>query len=175
MTFMPYTDAFYQHAVKLIGSASEKLMGHSLVLGTAESCTGGLLAALCTEVPGSSSWFAGGVVSYANAAKESLLHVDGALIVKHGAVSAPVVEAMAKGIIDILGVGIGISISGIAGPGGGTAEKPVGTVWIGLAVTQKGRHEVRMQSSGHLFPGTRQEIRSAAVLESLHMLLDNEY
>ena len=165
----------------LIGLLSEKLMVRNMLLGTAESCTGGLIAALCTEVPGSSRWFAGGVVSYGNSVKSGLLGVDPALLAAHGAVSGPVVEAMAKGALDALGVDASLAVSGVAGPEGGSADKPVGTVWIaaGLRFARAGENgessagragnglSARIAARRHLFSGNRSEVRFAAALAAL--------
>ena len=104
-----------------------------LTVATAESCTGGLLGDLITNISGSSDYYLGGVVSYAYSAKETLLGVDHDLLVREGAVNAEVAQQMARGIRQRLGSDVGIGITGIAGPGGGTADKPVGLVWIGLA------------------------------------------
>ena len=104
-----------------------------LKLATAESCTGGLLADHITDVPGSSDYFVGGVVAYAYEAKVALLHVSWDTLRLHGAVSRETVIEMARGVRTALGADIGISVSGIAGPGGGIPEKPVGTTWIGLS------------------------------------------
>jgi len=104
-----------------------------LTLASAESCTAGLLAGRITDVPGSSAYFLGGVVSYSNEAKETLLGVDHAALVAHGAVSEEVARQMARGIRLRLGADVGISITGVAGPEGGTTEKPVGLTWIGLS------------------------------------------
>lgn len=170
MTRIPYSDVFYEQALGLIGKLGKKLMDRSLMFGVAESCTGGLLAALCTEVPGSSAWFAGAVVSYANSVKESVLGVDAAMLRKHGAVSGRVAEAMVLGALRALGVDAAIAITGVAGPGGGTADKPVGLVWIGLALEPRnGRETVRLTQK-LFFPGSRQEVRSAAALAALNML-----
>lgn len=114
----------------LIGSLSEKLMVRGLLLGTAESCTGGLLAGACTEVSGSSRWFAGGVVTYSNELKMGLLAVPEEALAAHGAVSEAVVRAMAEGAVRRLGVQLALAVSGVAGPDGGSVEKPVGTVWL---------------------------------------------
>ena len=102
-------------------------------LATAESCTGGLLAGTCTTPAGASDWFAAGFVTYANDAKQGLLGVPAALIADHGAVSAEVADAMARGALAHADVQLALAITGIAGPGGGSAAKPVGTVWLGLA------------------------------------------
>jgi nicotinamide-nucleotide amidase len=104
-------------------------------LATAESCTGGLLAGACTAPAGASDWFAAGLVSYANDAKTGLLGVPAPLIARHGAVSAEVADAMARGALAQGNAQLALAITGIAGPGGGSAAKPVGTVWLGLAWT----------------------------------------
>lgn len=111
----------------------ESLRRRGWSMATAESCTGGLIAAACTSVAGSSDWFERGFVSYSNAAKTELLGVDAALIAAHGAVSEAVVRAMALGALSRAGVDLAVAVTGIAGPGGGSADKPVGTVWLGLA------------------------------------------
>ena len=134
MAVFPDSRKNYEQVLSLIGVLSEKLMAWGMMLGTAESCTGGLIAALCTEVAGSSRWFAGGIVSYSNSVKTGLLGVRAELLEAHGAVSGQVVEAMARGAIQALGVGASLSVSGIAGPDGGSPEKPVGMVWIGAAL-----------------------------------------
>jgi PncC family amidohydrolase len=112
---------------------SMRLHEKGLKLATAESCTGGLLADLITNVPGSSDYFVGGVVAYAYEAKVALLHVTWDTLRLHGAVSRETVVEMARGVRTALGADIGVSVSGIAGPGGGMPEKPVGTTWIGLS------------------------------------------
>jgi len=138
----------------------------------AESCTGGLAAKLLTDIPGSSAYVLGGVVAYDNAVKTGLLGVDAALIEREGAVSEPVVRAMASGIRRITGAECGVAISGVAGPGGGTPEKPVGTVFI--AAETPTRSEARRLS----VPGERDDVRersAVAALELLRrMLLDEE-
>jgi nicotinamide-nucleotide amidase len=102
-------------------------------LATAESCTGGLLAGTCTAPAGASDWYAAGFVTYANDAKQGLLGVPATLIAAHGAVSAEVADAMARGALAHADVQIALSVTGVAGPGGGSVVKPVGTVWLGLA------------------------------------------
>ena len=109
------------------------LRTRGLKIATAESCTGGLVADRITDVPGSSDYFVGGVVAYAYEAKVALLHVSWDTLRLHGAVSRETVIEMARGVRTALGADIGISVSGIAGPGGGLPEKPVGTTWIGLS------------------------------------------
>lgn len=111
----------------------EKLRERNMTVGTAESCTGGAIASLLTSVPGSSDYFQGGIVSYANAVKQHVLGVSQSDLEQYGAVSKQVVEQMAQGALHVLGCDYAIATSGIAGPGGGTEEKPVGTIWIAVA------------------------------------------
>ncbi|HEX6107528.1 MAG TPA: nicotinamide-nucleotide amidohydrolase family protein, partial [Gemmatimonadales bacterium] len=136
-----------------------------LRLGVAESCTGGLLGARLTEVPGSSEVFQGGVICYANELKTSLLGVPPDLLERHGAVSESVALALAEGALARLGVDFAVSVTGIAGPGGGSEEKPVGTIWFGLA--GGGPPEARRST----FPGSRHEIRARAAQAALFVLL----
>lgn len=133
----------------------------SLTVATAESCTGGLIGARLTAVPGSSDVFVGGVVAYANSVKESLLGVPKELIDRVGAVSEEVASAMAAGVRARLGVDVGIAVTGIAGPGGGSAEKPVGTVWIAVQIGS----EVR--TFGRVYLGDRGEVRSRSAQAAL--------
>jgi nicotinamide-nucleotide amidase len=111
------------------------LYARGLKLATAESCTGGLVADRITNIPGSSDYFIGGVVAYAYEAKVALLHVSWDTLRKYGAVSRETVIEMARGVRTALGANIGVSVSGIAGPGGGLPDKPVGTTWVGLSAT----------------------------------------
>ena len=122
--------AAFEPAVLALAGA---LRARGWKLASAESCTGGLLAAACTAVPGSSDWFERGVVSYSNEAKTGLLGVPAALIAAHGAVSEPVARAMAGGLLARAPVQLALSVTGIAGPGGAVPGKPVGTVWLGWA------------------------------------------
>lgn len=115
----------------------EYLRSKKRTVGTAESCTGGMIASLLTSVPGSSDYFLGSIVSYANEVKHNLLGVDSHDLEKYGAVSRQVVEQMAKGALKVLGCDYAVATSGIAGPGGGTPEKPVGTIWIAMANKEK--------------------------------------
>ncbi len=142
------------------------LRERSLTLGLAESCTGGLVAARITSVPGSSAYFMAGFVTYSNNAKAQFLAVPDRLIKRHGAVSDAVARHMAKGAREAAGVDIGISITGIAGPAGGSPEKPVGTVFIGLATKKK------VYVRKFLFSGSRHKIRGRSSVEALTMLLD---
>jgi len=152
------------------GEMLEEVVGsllthNNMTLSAAESCTGGLLSHRITNVPGSSSYFLEGVISYSNEAKSEILGVPMELIESCGAVSEPVVEAMAQGVRHLSGSDIGIGISGIAGPGGGTLEKPVGTVYIGLDSETKGTLSRKFQ-----FHGTREEIKLVTVLKALDMI-----
>ncbi len=126
-------DVFGVDDVTVEGVVGELLRARGATLATAESCTGGLLGSRITDVPGSSDYYAGGLVTYANAAKVSHLRVPRSLIEEHGAVSEPVARAMAIGARDVFQADVAVSLTGVAGPGGGTDEKPVGIVFIGLA------------------------------------------
>lgn len=139
----------------------------SVRVAVAESCTGGLLAAALTDIPGSSAVFERGFVTYSNQAKHESLGVPVALIEEHGAVSEPVAVAMAEGALKHSYADIAVSITGIAGPGGGSAEKPIGLVYIGLARTGH-----RTQCQRHIFTGNRQAIRKLAVTQSLDWLIE---
>ena len=135
---------------------AECLKGAAGVLTTAESCTGGWAAQVITSVAGSSGWFDRGFVTYSNEAKTKLLGVAPSLLESHGAVSAEVAEAMARGVKERTGATIGVGITGIAGPGGGTETKPVGLVFIALA------DDVTVESKRFTLLGDRQEIRHRA-------------
>ena len=139
------------------------LEGHRIGLG--ESCSGGLLAARLTDVAGASDYVAGGVVSYSNEAKIVLLGVDPELIERHGAVSEPVAEAMADGALERFDADLGVGITGIAGPGGGSEEKPVGYV----CVCVKSR-DGRMIARDPVIPGGRADIRERSALLAMHLL-----
>ena len=129
----------------------------------AESCTGGLIAAACTELAGSSDWFDRGFVTYSNAAKVELLGVPQALLEAHGAVSDPVARAMAEGALLRSAAHWSLAVTGIAGPGGGTADKPVGTVCFAWAHRTALGGAVTLRSERHVWPGDRQAVRSATL------------
>lgn len=142
------------------------LQERGLKVVLAESCTGGLLGSRITDVPGSSEYFLGGVVAYAYEAKVDLLGVSWETLNSKGAVSRETVLEMARGIRNVMKAHIGVSVSGIAGPGGGTPEKPVGTTWIGL-VTEEGEWAKKFR-----FPGDREGNKVSAVNAALELLLD---
>lgn len=135
-------------------------------LTTAESCTGGLIAAHCTELAGSSNWFERGFVTYSNAAKCELLGVDATLIEAYGAVSEPVVRAMAVGALAHSRAQVAVAVTGVAGPSGGSAEKPVGTVWLAWATPMGLISEVKH------FDGDRTAVRQATVQHALTRLTE---
>ncbi|MDE3070005.1 MAG: competence/damage-inducible protein A [Acidobacteriota bacterium] len=145
---------------------ASRLLARSLTIATAESCTGGLLAARLTSLPGSSSYVRGGLVTYANEAKVSLAHVDGRIISEHGAVSREVAAGLARGACDALGADVGVGVTGVAGPGGGSAEKPVGLVWI--SVTHPRANDSLTRSV--TLPGSREDVRQRATTVAMHMV-----
>lgn len=139
----------------------------SLKLSVAESCTGGLIASRITDIAGSSEYFDAGVVSYSNAAKTRFLGVPAGLLMRHGAVSRETAESMAKGVRRATGSHVGLSVTGIAGPGGGSDLKPVGTVFIGIS------WEDGALVKAFLFKGDRKEIRRQASDAALQMVIDH--
>ncbi len=139
-------------------------------VATAESCTGGWIAKAITDVPGSSAVFGYGIVSYANGAKESILGVKNDTLEAHGSVSEPVVEEMARGALHLSGADLSVAVSGVAGPDGGSAEKPVGTVWIAWAVRDGNRALVDATLSH--FDGDRELIRELTVAHALRGLIE---
>jgi nicotinamide-nucleotide amidase len=155
---------------KLATEVGMRLTARGYCLATAESCTGGWIAKALTDVAGSSGWFERGFVTYSNRAKSEQLAVEAALIAQHGAVSREVVEAMAKGALKYSPADIAVAVSGIAGPEGGSPEKPAGTVWFAWAIRDNGRHRVR--SACDHFDGDRDRVRYAAVERGLAGILD---
>lgn len=145
-----------------VRALAEALTARRLTLATAESCTGGLIAAACTAVAGSSDWFERGMVTYSNVAKTELLGVPAAMIVRFGAVSAEVAQAMAEGVLARTPASLALAVTGIAGPGGGSPDKPVGTVWLAWAVRGRGGGARLLQ-----LDGDRAEIRLRTVLLAL--------
>ena len=141
----------------LPGLLADLLVNNHWLLATAESCTGGMIAAACTNLAGSSAWFERGFVTYSNAAKTESLGVDAALIAQHGAVSEPVARAMAAGALAHSRAQVAVAVTGVAGPGGGSSDKPVGTVWFGFALPGEVVSEVMH------FAGDRAAVRRATV------------
>lgn len=148
----------------LVTEIAARLVARREWLAVAESCTGGLIAAACTELAGSSAWFERGVTTYSNRAKHELLGVPESVLAAHGAVSEPVVRAMAEGLMARAPVQHTIAVSGIAGPGGGTVDKPVGTVWIAWADRQG------LRTRCFHFAGDRGSVRQQAVEAALSEL-----
>ena len=136
-------------------------------MGTAESCTGGLIAAACTELPGSSQWFERGIVSYSNQAKNELLGVPAAMLELHGAVSGEVAQHMARGLMAHAPINWALAVTGIAGPTGGSDAKPVGTVWLALAHDGK-----LLRVWNELFSGSRHDVRLQTMRAGLMALCD---
>jgi nicotinamide-nucleotide amidase len=151
--------------VSAVGDLARLLLARGWLLATAESCTGGMIAAACTDLSGSSQWFERGFVTYSDAAKTELLGVDAALLRQHGAVSEPVVRAMAQGCVARSRAQVSVAVTGVAGPTGGSPEKPVGTVWFGFMVGGRLTSELRR------FDGDRAAVRSATVAHALDGLL----
>ena len=154
------------NAQALTRQLAERLLAKGQMLVAAESCTGGMIAATCTDLAGSSAWFERGFVTYSNASKTELLGVPAALIAEHGAVSEPVVQAMAQGALQHSHAQVSVAVTGVAGPGGGSAGKPVGSVWFGWAtpagvVTQLCH-----------FEGDRHQVRQASVQHALQRLAE---
>jgi nicotinamide-nucleotide amidase len=144
---------------------AETLQQRGWMMATAESCTGGLIAGACTDLSGSSAWFERGFVTYSNAAKTGMLGVDAALIDTHGAVSEPVARAMAEGALRRSLAQVSVAVTGVAGPTGGSVDKPVGTVWFGWCVNGA------TTSERQRFDGDRAAVRQATVAHALAGLL----
>ena len=139
------------------------LLARGIMMTTAESCTGGGIAAAVTDIAGSSAWFDRGFVTYSNAAKTTMLGVDRALIDRHGAVSREVAEAMVRGACAASGCGLGVAVTGVAGPGGGSPEKPVGTVWLACYSATYDRLDCRLLR----LDGDRAAVRRQTVVQAL--------
>jgi nicotinamide-nucleotide amidase len=144
---------------------AQLLLRRGWMLATAESCTGGLIAAACTELAGSSNWFERGFVSYSNEAKTGLLGVNPQTISAHGAVSEAVVREMVEGAVSRSRARVGVAVTGVAGPSGGSKDKPVGTVWFGSRV------DGELTSETVRFPGDRAAVRAATVRHALDGLV----
>lgn len=145
----------------------ERLAARGWLLAVAESCTGGWIAKTLTDVPGASAWFDRGFVTYTNAAKQDMLGVQAGCLAEHGAVSEATVRQMAEGALARSGAQRSVAVSGIAGPGGGSADKPVGTVWLAWAGA-----DMPTRASRYRFDGDRDAVRRQAVAAALQGLLD---
>ena len=157
-----------------IAALSEALVSELTVarksVATAESCTGGWIAKSLTDNAGSSACFAYGIVSYSNGAKESMLGVNSDTLKQHGAVSEATVGEMANGVLNLSGADFAVAVSGVAGPGGGTEEKPVGTVWFAWAIRNQGK--VHVETSHQQFAGDRDLVRELTVVYALQGVMD---
>lgn len=162
--------ADYESLQKLAEAVVADLSSASKAMSTAESCTGGWIAKSITDIPGSSAVFGYGVVSYSNGAKESILGVRNQTLEEHGAVSEPVVEEMARGALNLSGADIAVAVSGVAGPDGGTEDKPVGTVWFAWAV-RDGANKL-VDTHCELFSGDRDLVRELTVAHALQGILE---
>jgi len=143
------------------------LRSNNMILATAESCTGGWLAKIITDIPGSSAWFTGSIVSYSNDAKQRLLGVSERTLNEFGAVSSETVLAMTNGLFANTSANVVVSVSGIAGPDGGTEDKPVGLVWLSW-----GKREKSIYAHSFHFEGNRDQVRKQAIKQALNGLLD---
>ena len=162
--------ADYESLQKLAEAVVRDLTQTGKSVATAESCTGGWVAKTITDVPGSSAVFGYGIVSYSNGAKESILGVKNETIEEHGAVSERVVAEMAEGALHLSGASVAVAVSGIAGPDGGTEDKPVGTVWFAWAV--RDGSTARTDTSCELFAGDRELVRELTVAHALQGVLE---
>lgn len=162
-------ESLHQQTVKLhqqVVKVSASLIEHSAVLATAESCTGGFVSQVLTAIPGASAWFDTGFVTYSNSAKMRQLHVPATTLERFGAVSEAVVLAMVEGALSQSSANVALAISGVAGPDGGSLEKPVGTIWIAWGYDQEG-NSPRRKTERYCFAGDRDLIRSQAVVAAL--------
>ncbi len=155
-----------QQISELAQQLGDCLNTRNLILATAESCTGGWVAKAITDLPGSSEWFAGSIVCYSNALKQGLLGVPEETLETFGAVSSETVKAMTQGVFDNTPADVAISVSGIAGPGGGSDDKPVGTVWLCWGK----RGTTPIAQSFH-FEGDREAVRLLSVEKALHCVM----
>ncbi|MDP3762044.1 MAG: CinA family protein [Ramlibacter sp.] len=151
--------------VNTVSELAARLLDKGWMLATAESCTGGMIAAACTDLSGSSNWFERGYVTYSNEAKAEMLGVDPALIEANGAVSELVARAMAFGAVRHSRARVSVAVTGVAGPTGGSKDKPVGTVWFGFMV------DGVLSSETRRFDGDRAAVRAATVQYALERLL----
>jgi PncC family amidohydrolase len=152
---------------RLVRTVAAGLLERGWTFAAAESCTGGLLLKSLTDLPGSSHYVLGGVVAYSDDLKRGLLGVDAEVLASHGAVSEAVAIAMAVGVADATGANLGVAITGVAGPGGGTPDKPVGTVWCAVAPRGASPRAIRSR-----FDGDRAQVRELATRRALELLVE---
>lgn len=160
---VPGDDVFRQ----LVDAVAVRLTGRGWALAAAESCTGGWIAKCCTDRAGSSAWFERGFVTYSDRAKQDLLGVEAGVLQREGAVSGAVARQMAEGARRRADVDVALAVTGIAGPSGGSAQKPVGTVWFGWAIGAESAETEKMQ-----FSGNREAVRRRTVAHALNGLLE---
>jgi nicotinamide-nucleotide amidase len=160
-----YNVRMNQNSIQLVTRLAEVVLEKRLRVCTAESCTGGLIAKSFTDLAGSSEWFERGFITYSNQSKSEMVDVPESVIVEYGAVSEPVVNAMARGALKNSAADVSIAVTGVAGPAGGTEEKPVGTVWIAVA------SEKQLIAKKYCFDGDREAIRIATMQTAIEMLL----
>lgn len=151
---------------QLVEQLAQQLINKKIMVATAESCTGGGIATAFTDLAGSSAWFDAGFVTYSNQAKMRMLNVQESTLIAHGAVSEPVVREMVMGAVRNSQAQLAVSVSGIAGPGGGSEEKPVGTVWFAWG------NEDKQIAERCVFTGNRQQVREQAVRHAIQGLLN---
>ena len=161
-----YNAGMDKDSVTSVQAVADRLLKHRQKVCTAESCTGGLIAKTFTDLAGSSDWFERGFVTYSNAAKTDMLAVPASLIEDYGAVSEAVATAMASGALRHSQADYSIAVTGVAGPGGGSDDKPVGTVWIAVASAEQ------MVARRYQFDGDRQAVRAVTMQTALELLLD---
>lgn len=162
----PDTGVMSESPEKIAQQVADALLESGLTLATAESCTGGWVAKVLTDIAGSSGWFDRGFVTYSNLAKQEMLGVSEQTLTEQGAVSEAVVKAMVAGVLANSAASLALSISGIAGPGGGSSEKPVGTVWVAWQRTGGS-----VQAACYHFSGDRESVRRQAVIVALKGVL----
>jgi nicotinamide-nucleotide amidase len=161
-----YNAGMKKDSVTLVQRLAVDLINRQQKMCTAESCTGGLIAKTCTDLAGSSDWFERGFVTYSNQAKSEMLAVPASVIADYGAVSEAVASAMASGALRHSQADFAVAVTGVAGPDGGSEEKPVGTVWIAVASAGV------LMATRFLFDGDREAVREATLLSALEMLID---
>jgi nicotinamide-nucleotide amidase len=158
-----------QGLATLVQEVATRLLAAGGMLVTAESCTGGWIGKACTDLPGSSRWFRGGAIVYGNELKTRLVGVREATLARHGAVSEATVREMAQGALERLGGSVSVAVSGVAGPDGGTPDKPVGTVWFGWATRR--RESIDVTAEHRLLHGSRDDVRRQTVELALRGVL----